>query len=394
MRIFKNGKNTSLNACVGKNGWPGTSYYANGFDEATHTLCQSVIARGVDPDEIIYPIVFCARHRIELFLKIQIKSIERIKGDITVSDPKLIKTHNLYRLWTMYKDAANSCDPRFHNIISILEPSILEFSAVDSTGETFRYAYDNENRKHLEDTVSLINIETFYSALITLSEQIKKAEIICDVLIQEYKTGTFTKNASRDVIEKISLELPPQKTWREINFTELKQKIAKKYNLSQRALSEIITKIKSHNELSHNIGEELPINEISKEKILKFLKLRSQTNKEFSGNNWREALLSDRPVARELHTTLRNEYSTHEIAALLALAEISSKLRYSEDYQSSLKQFESETSNIIELAEYLEGKSLIAQRIIDGLKKLRQETILKYISTAGIDVGNFPWRNR
>lgn len=391
MNLFASGENTQLNACVGRNGWPGTNYYANGFDSVVHTVCRDTISRGFGPDEVVYPIVFCARHRVELFLKMQIRLIERVRGHITVSDPKLMRTHDLGALWEMYVTASGQCDPRYKEMVSLIEPAIRELSLIDPTGETFRYAYDNNNNKHLEGSVSLINIEVFYSAFCALSEGIKNAEILTDFLSDEYGTGTYTKQASRSVIENISKELTRKSNWGKPCFRVVKNEICERYSISQRGLSEIIDVIKSHREFAFNIGVEISIEDISAEKIANFLEFRIRATAESNKSNWRDVLLSGSGMDREFYSFLCKNYSIREMSALLALADVSSPLCYSEAYDDLCDQYECGESDTAEFSGYLNGKSFIAPKIILGLKKLRQISTLKYISSVGVDVGDLPF---
>lgn len=386
MNVFSKGQNISLNACVGRNGWPDTGYYANGFDDAVHIMCRATITKGCDPDEIIYPIVFCARHRIELFLKMQIRVIAGIKDGATVPEPKLMRTHDLRDLWDMYVEVARLCDPRFESFILVVELAILEFAEVDPTGETFRYAYDNNNKKHLEDKISLINVEVFYSAFCTLSKALKELEVLADFLHVEYCTGTYTKFASRLLVEEISKDLPLRTSWGDDGFREVKKEIAEKYGLSQRNLSEVIGLISSHREFAFNVGEELLLEDISAEKILRFLELRIKVTSESEALSWRELIWSGPEWGAELYRVLINSYSITEMSALLAIADVAGRMRYSEEYDEVLESYKSGEDDVVEFAGYLYGKSFIAPKIIDGLKKMRQISTLKLICDAGIKV--------
>ncbi|MCU4339130.1 hypothetical protein KTH08_18045, partial [Acinetobacter dispersus] len=69
---------TKYNACVGNNGWVGMSTYIDGFHSSTVILLEALI-NDVDKksydgffwgvDTCVYPILFSARHFLELFLK-------------------------------------------------------------------------------------------------------------------------------------------------------------------------------------------------------------------------------------------------------------------------------------------------------------------------------------
>ncbi|MBP4047461.1 hypothetical protein [Chromobacterium violaceum] len=70
---------TYLNACVGDNGFADDRTYADGFATAVEKLVGAAIRREVLVDTVIYPICFCARHYIELFLKYNVRKISNIK---------------------------------------------------------------------------------------------------------------------------------------------------------------------------------------------------------------------------------------------------------------------------------------------------------------------------
>lgn len=70
---FRLGKNIHLNACVGYNGFPNIHTYQLGYYKATIALIESANKNSYDADALVYPIVFSARHAIELFLKKQLR---------------------------------------------------------------------------------------------------------------------------------------------------------------------------------------------------------------------------------------------------------------------------------------------------------------------------------
>lgn len=79
------------NACVGNNGWTGIRAYIHGYQAATLVMLESVLksvnSRKDVPedanywyvDTAIYPILFSARHYIELYIKEKIYEINSFK---------------------------------------------------------------------------------------------------------------------------------------------------------------------------------------------------------------------------------------------------------------------------------------------------------------------------
>src|ERR1700730_3063378 len=68
--LFRPGPNSSLNACVGRNGCPADfSRLARGFFEAGNRLVESAKISNKDVDLLIYPLVFNYRHGVEAALK-------------------------------------------------------------------------------------------------------------------------------------------------------------------------------------------------------------------------------------------------------------------------------------------------------------------------------------
>ena len=80
---------SKYNACVGNNGWVGMHSYIDGFQSSTVILLESLI-KDVDKEDFdgfmwcldtcVYPILFSARHFLELFLKQQILRISYLKN--------------------------------------------------------------------------------------------------------------------------------------------------------------------------------------------------------------------------------------------------------------------------------------------------------------------------
>ena len=129
----------NLNACVGENGWTGMTTYMDGYQSATLIMLESILssyddssandlptnASYWDLDTSIYPIVFSARHFIELFLKHKIHLINHLKVKKNIDD-KLTKTHDIGKLWIIFKEIViETNELRITEFISLLLHSQL-----------------------------------------------------------------------------------------------------------------------------------------------------------------------------------------------------------------------------------------------------------------------------
>lgn len=85
-RILKTSPFNTINsdykyiACVGTNGGYNQSTIYEGFKDAVNTMIESIGEYKNFADPLVYPILFCIRHSIELFLKDLYNSIQYIKG--------------------------------------------------------------------------------------------------------------------------------------------------------------------------------------------------------------------------------------------------------------------------------------------------------------------------
>ena len=104
-------------ACVGDNGGTTDEDIRNGFKRTVELLTESLKTGSEFEDLLVYPIVYNARHSIELSLKIIIKMLWRIeekKGmhysdEIVKERKKELHTHSIEILYKLACDKKNSC---------------------------------------------------------------------------------------------------------------------------------------------------------------------------------------------------------------------------------------------------------------------------------------------
>lgn len=107
-----------------------------GYKRAGDILIQNPFADAYDRDNLIWPVIFCYRHYIELALKTIIEEHGPFAG---VSLGK--KNHDLRRLWEIFVEIAAAFGYDYSDaMLATVGGRIEEFSALDPGATAFRYA--------------------------------------------------------------------------------------------------------------------------------------------------------------------------------------------------------------------------------------------------------------
>ena len=269
-KTFNIGANWELNACVGNNGWNDHKTYEDGYKEAVELIIAGLNNGDATQDCSIYPLVFCARHQIELFLKRQLYRLRVLRNDTEITDIELTSTHDLGKLWDLFKIFGIRHDKRLLDFISNSEEYILDFAEIDPTGETFRYPNDKYKTKHLKDT-PVINITVFYNRYLKLTELIEAFDWLMGELVDEYATKTYTPELSRNDIHEIAKRLPCRDKWGADDFKKHKEEIKKEYGLSNHKFSKVLDLIQDHQQFCAEIGLEKPFPELTPEQFKTYI---------------------------------------------------------------------------------------------------------------------------
>ncbi|WP_410565083.1 hypothetical protein [Acinetobacter sp. H1(2024)] len=278
----KAGKDTRYNACVGNNGWVGMSSYIDGFQSSTVILLEALI-NGIKKendfdkfiwcvDHGIYPILFSARHFLELFFKQQILRISYLKNKNEKDyflKLTLLKTHDTHKLWKLFlQEVKLNHDQRLYLYLHKFHNFILNFHEIDSTGETFRYPYNQNHKLHLTNH-SVIGIKRFYKNFISFSELASDFSYLTEELLSEYKVGTYTEHLSRKDIENIAFSLPKKNYWNNRNLKKFQQDAKIKYGIGAREFRNVLDIIKQNIEFNNIVSSEYNLC-IDEQKLIKF----------------------------------------------------------------------------------------------------------------------------
>ncbi|MBX4261944.1 hypothetical protein KTC96_11405 [Clostridium estertheticum] len=101
--------NIQYTACVGINGGYNQSTIYEGFKSAVDTLIESIGKYNNYSDPLVYPILFCIRHSIELFLKDLYNSIQYIKS-VKDNNDSFVKLNKARRILSKLSQQRDYCD--------------------------------------------------------------------------------------------------------------------------------------------------------------------------------------------------------------------------------------------------------------------------------------------
>lgn len=272
--VFTSSEPTWANACVGDNGSPSYVEYAHGFARAANLLIGSFLdGEGikVHADDIVYPICFNMRHAVELHLKGAVEVLVRLakyRGKKFEFDLK--GSHDIGNIWVYFKDNSIEVDERYNTVVKELDTFITDLAAVDPTGQTFRYAVNIENQKHLTE-VKVISIQHLANQFAEAEDHLTSLLRLGKHLEEEYSFGDSTTMLTRFQLFSIARRLPLRGDWGSKAFTEISTSITEDFSLpSKKAFSNALDKIQENIEMSYLIGVDSTPIALNKEALEKF----------------------------------------------------------------------------------------------------------------------------
>ncbi len=365
---FHTGDFVSYNACVGYNGTNDLETYEIGYDIAVKQLINSTKSSHIPVDAIIYPIAFCARQKLELFLKDMIKHLGYIKYLINNCEKENLKLkHELDKLFQKFSELT-LIDSRCQKDITIIEKFVKDFHDIDPTGQTFRYPESTENTQHLID-LSCINIIDFEKIYIPFSAYCEKFRVMIEFLIEEYIQKTFIDGVSRNDIFEISKMLPQRYDWGKPEFLVIKKQIMEKFKISSNKFSKVLNIIQKHTYFSLNIGIENKIKTISSSEFNNYLGLYSDFIKRIENESFNK-------VQNEISNKIIKLLPKKVIYSLCSLKEIGNQNLYPE-YHEQLFTYYSKLNLFSIVFDRLVRTGYLLFYLKKGLLACGQKTLLE-----------------
>ena len=378
-------------ACVGENGGTTDEDIRNGFKRTVELLTESLKDGQEVEDLLVYPIVYNARHSIELSLKIVIKMLWEIEGkkgikysdEIIAERKKKIHTHNIEELYKMACENKN-IDRRIPAYFENIE-DMIRFYYFDEEGDAFKYELNKENQPHMIKNkishISIVLLETEFKEVME-----KFDELICFLrnCMDEYSLGTFTKNLSRTDIWDISKRLPDYEEWRTEKFREIKEEIKQEYHLGSKEFSEAVNLIKKNRFFSENIGCEKIFGTITQEELKEYaslVKYYFEKNKFKEGNVTEWYKLDGVQQNAEILKKYLSNSSMETLNTLLCFYDMSNSSLAVEKLEDVYEYIVGSSFDEMYIIRKLKQKNACL-RIINGMKKYGQVTYAKQLQAA------------
>lgn len=337
--FFKMIPDGEWNAAVGRQGHE--ENYVDGFIEAAIELTESILQKKLygQRDTLILPILYNARHGLELSLKF---ATQKLVAAGIIKDDNRELSHDIAAYWN-HLDASAVGDQKFAALIKAIKIYVDSLAQVDSDGQELRYPTNRDGKPSL-DQFAIINFRLMRISLHRLQNLLTELKYRTLSLVDEHATGTFTACCSRSDLLEIARALPPRVDWDKEYFDERKAEITKRFGLGSRQFSLALKKLQECREMKGIIGVETPLLHISDETILwvisEWRKVHPKRDPDEKDEGLAyfdlariEKLLENDDVERAAIKEVANRLSPPELADLEVLFYLSREMHYCEEYE-------------------------------------------------------------
>lgn len=403
--IFESKHGGRFNACVGDNSLHDLKTYADGYIEASTLLLNTIMEKKLigKTDILVHPILYSARHAIELSLKYVL--FELNKCDFK-TDERKITGHNLSSLWTLFDDLSQK-DTRLRRCFLSIDPILTLLDAADPEAQDFRYPEGNakkdQSAKQTLEGRRIVDLVTVHEMVSFLKKQLTSLNSIAVVVTTERNLGTYTQDLNREELKKLAQDCaegtPPY-------YPEVKKAWNKSQNLSGRGFERAMEKIASHREFSGYLGKEQELIALPTELLdvlfeTKLKEVRDQLAQAKKRGNKRiltvddiaDSITDDFPEY-QIYKVLQNQLTPSVIAELETLYYFAYLGEYSENYEiryetyltclNSEKRIEKSFLHIYSKANLLENIIKSLQSIGQITKSTEYKTHLEAVKQESI----------
>lgn len=339
--FFSLPKSAEWNACIGEQG--DEENYVDGYMQAALELTTAVLQKRQHGkrDTLVLPILYNARHGVELALKFAIGELHKM-GVVAQSPPR---DHDIRAAYAILAKARLG-DEALRGYVDSLAPYIESLSSIDDDGQMLRYSETQDGQKSMADR-SLVNIAVVHTSLETLSGVLSALKERVADLGQERNTGTYLADCSRGDLFEIARMLPPRDKWKEAALDRAKAKVKARFGIGSAALTEALNKIQAHREMGAAIGLSYQLAHITDEHaklvIKEWLKRHPPQKKDGDGLGIEPFSMRDikawdesHRIDRQVNEAVRKALSAEEIADLEVIFYLGRERQPTEFYDASL----------------------------------------------------------
>lgn len=263
--FFRWCEDSEWNACIGPQGHE--ENYIDGYMEAATLLANSVVEQKlyISRDTLVLPILYNARHAIELTLKFV---VARLLAENLFKEMGRA-THDISDYLTKLQSAKLG-DWELRSLLEKLTPYVSSLSAIDTDGQQLRYAKDKSGTPSL-DARPLANLEVIRSSLANLGEVLRKLKYRVRDFCEENQTGTRTQICSRSDLEFIAKEIAPYRNLGSPDFLEARDRVKARFGFGNRPFQEAYDVIKKSREFGVHLGQTFELKSLSDEHAKLFI---------------------------------------------------------------------------------------------------------------------------
>lgn len=376
------GEDSEWNACIGKQAHPES--YMDGYMEAALELVNAVIGQRqhIKRDTLAMPILYNARHALELSLKYMHDAFLKEEIIKTAHD----KNHDIHSYWALLSSARLG-DTELAEHIKRLQVYVVSLSNIDDDGQELRYATTRDGQISLRDK-ALCNLAVIRASLLKLQEIIYAAKYRLEVFIDERRTKTYTSDLSRKDLETIAKMLPPFDRWNEDIFDKAKKEIKTTYGIGSKQFSDAVNLIKRHRTMASRLGREFDLLHLTDNKlklvVQEWKALHSPKYSDHLGTDFMnvdfDAMVEHANKVNEAQENILRFLSEDEIADLETLFYTGREGDFCEFYENRLTLVKMEhkiNQNLAEEVRHLIEKNNFMEEIAKGLTILGRPTLAK-----------------
>ena len=260
--FFSLPQNSEWNALIGKQGE--RTFYAEGYIEAALELATLIIKekRYDQRDTLVMPILYNARHSIELHLKLFIDALV----DVGILRTGHRANHDIASQFSHLHNA-RIADLKTRTLLDQLKPFVDSLSHIDNDGQEFRYFENRDGDPSLEGK-ALANIAVIGSSLTDLKTVLNDLRYRTWSLCDEYQTGTHTNWLSRNDLFDIAALLPKRENWSDLSFDDAKDTAMTIFGISKKQFTIALDKMQEARELKAALGVETPLVHLTDDKAI------------------------------------------------------------------------------------------------------------------------------
>lgn len=341
--FFKIVEDADWNACIGRQGEE--ENYLDGYIDAAIELTNAVIEKQLfgKRDTLVLPILYNARHAIELALKFAIDRL--VAAQLVREDGK--RDHNIKAAWERLQNAAIG-DEKLSQTIAALAPFIESLSRIDSDGQELRYHKNRDDDPSLAD-YALANLKVIQASLAALKTLIDYLQHRTVDFLREHATGSHTHRCSRRDLMTIARMMPSRDLWKTAAFDQEKALVMQRFCLGSRQFSLALDQIQKNREMGAMLGIETPLLHLSDDDIVmaveQWRRLHPKREKPKDGDLGIDHFRVERFEAMEQHIdtlhgiikTLQAQLSADQLADLEVVYYLGRDRAFPEDYDAMVE---------------------------------------------------------